>query len=83
MCDGVGITSIVDAVGTPVYVYSADAIRSAYRDIDLAFADYPHRIHYALKANSTLAIARLLRSLGSCADDNSGGEVQVAQRAGF
>ena len=44
---------------------------------------YPHAIHYALKANSTLAIARLLRSLGSSADANSGGEIDVALRAGF
>ena len=82
-CDGVSIQSIVERVGTPVYVYSAAAIRDAYRAIDGAFADYPHAIHYALKANSTLAIARLLRSLGSAADANSGGEIEVALRAGF
>jgi diaminopimelate decarboxylase len=40
-------------------------------------------LHYALKANSTLAIARLLRSLGAGADANSGGEIDVARRAGF
>jgi diaminopimelate decarboxylase len=66
-----------------VYVYSARAIREAYQDIDTAFRDYPHAIHYALKANSTLAIVRLLRTVGSRADANSGGEVQVALRAGF
>ena len=83
LCDGVSVQSIVDRVGTPVYVYSAQAIRHAYQSIDAAFADYPHAIHYALKANSTLAIVRLLRSLGSRADANSGGEVAVALRAGF
>jgi diaminopimelate decarboxylase len=77
------VQSIVDRVGTPVYVYSARAIREAYQDIDTAFRDYPHAIHYALKANSTLAIVRLLRTVGSRADANSGGEVQVALRAGF
>jgi diaminopimelate decarboxylase len=77
------VQSIVDRVGTPVYVYSAQAIRHAYQSIDVAFADYPHAIHYALKANSTLALVRLLRSLGSRADANSGGEVAVALRAGF
>jgi|SoiMethySBSTD1v2_1073268.scaffolds.fasta_scaffold02729_4 diaminopimelate decarboxylase len=82
-CDGVSIHSIVSKVGTPAYVYSAQAIRDAYRAIDAAFSDYPHAIHYALKANSTLAIARLLRSLGSRADANSGGEIEVARRAGF
>src|SRR5215471_9738451 len=82
-CDGVSIQSIVDHVGTPAYVYSAQAIRESYRAIDDAFASYPHVIHYALKANSTLAIVRLLRSLGSRADANSGGEIRVAQHAGF
>ena len=83
LCDGVSVDSIAERVGTPAYVYSARAIREAYCSLDAAFAEYPHRIHYALKANSTLAIARLLRSLGSGADANSGGEIDVALRAGF
>jgi diaminopimelate decarboxylase len=82
-CDGVSVAAIAEAAGTPLYIYSARAVRDAYRAIDEAFASYPHAIHYALKANSTLAIARLLRSLGSRADANSGGEIRVAQRAGF
>jgi len=82
-CDGVPLAPVAEKHGTPLYVYSADAITSRYRAIDNAFAGYPHAIHYALKANSTLAIARLLRSLGSRADANSGGEVEVALRAGF
>jgi len=83
LCDGVHVQSIVERVGTPAYVYSARAIREAYRAIDEAFAPYPHAIHYALKANSTLSLVRLLRSLGSRADVNSGGELAVALRAGF
>jgi diaminopimelate decarboxylase len=82
VCDGVSIESIVERVDTPVYIYSARAIRDAYRAIDDAFAAHPHRIHYALKANSTLAIVRLLRSIGSAMDANSGGEIDVALRAG-
>jgi diaminopimelate decarboxylase len=82
-CDGVSVQSIVEQTGTPAYIYSARGIRDAYRRLDDAFAVYPHAIHYALKANSTLAIVRLLRSLGSRADANSGGEIAVAVRAGF
>ena len=82
-CDSVSVASIVERVGTPVYIYSARAIRDAYRAIDTAFAAYPHAIHYAMKANSTLAIVRLLRSLGSKVDANSAGEMEVAGRAGF
>ena len=83
VCDGVSVQSIVETVGTPAYVYSARAIRDAYRAIDSAFEGYPHAIHYALKANATLGILRVLKALGSRADANSGGEIQVALRAGF
>ena len=83
VCDGVSVGAILRHVGTPAYIYSARAIREAYNAIDAAFAGYPHAIHYALKANSTMALARLLRSLGSRADANSGGEIEVALRAGF
>jgi diaminopimelate decarboxylase len=79
----VPLADLAAGVGTPLYVYSASVIRERYRAIDDAFASYPHALHYALKANSTLAIARLLRSLGAGADANSGGEIDVALRAGF
>ena len=82
-CDGVPLEPVAAAHGTPLYVYSAAAITARYRAIDEAFAGWPHAIHYALKANSTLAIARLLRELGSHADANSAGEIDVARRAGF
>ncbi len=83
VCDGVPLADLAETFGTPLYIYSAAVIASRYRAIDAAFAPHPHTIHYALKANSTLAIARLLRSLGSNADANSGGEIDVALRAGF
>ncbi len=82
-CDGVPLADIASAEGTPLYVYSASTIAARYRALDEAFRSHPHALHYALKANSTLAVARLLRSLGSGADANSGGEIDVALRAGF
>lgn len=81
--DGVSLSDVADAVGTPAYVYSAGAIRAAFTRLDQAFGAAPHAIHYALKANSTLAIVRLLRELGSRVDANSLGEVDVALRCGF
>ena len=77
------LATIAAAEGTPLYVYSAELLRERYRDLDAAFAGYPHAIHYALKANSTLALARVLRALGSAADANSVWEIEVARRAGF
>lgn len=77
------LEEIAAVAGTPCYVYDARLIRDAYARLDSAFGGYPHSIHYALKANSSLAIVRLLRSLGSAADTNSVGEVEVALRCGF
>jgi diaminopimelate decarboxylase len=79
----VPLSAIAEREGTPLYVYSAPFIRERYREIDDAFGGYPHAVHYALKANSTLAIARLLRDLGSDADANSIWEVDIARAAGF
>ena len=62
LCDGVPLSAIAEAEGTPVYVYSAAVLRERYRAIDNAFGSYPHRLHYALKANSTLAVAQLLQA---------------------
>jgi diaminopimelate decarboxylase len=83
LCDGVPLAAIAAAEGTPLYVYSAAALRERYQAIDGAFGAYPHALHYALKANSTLAIARLLRELGSSVDANSVWEIEVARKAGF
>jgi diaminopimelate decarboxylase len=83
VCDGVALESIARAHGTPLYVYSAESIRRAYRALDEAFAGHPHHIHYALKANSSLAVVRLLRELGSSVDANSIWEIELAMRAGF
>jgi len=82
-CEGVPLSDLAATHGTPLYVYSAAAIQDRYRAVVTAFSDYPHAIHYALKANSTLGIARLVRRLGAGADANSGGEIDVALRAGF
>jgi diaminopimelate decarboxylase len=83
LCDGVPLSAIADAEGTPVYVYSAALLRERYVDLAAGFGDYPHRVHYALKANSTLAIVRLLRDLGAAADANSIWEIELARQAGF
>jgi diaminopimelate decarboxylase len=82
-CDGLSLEEVAATHGTPLYVYSAESIRSAYRELDRAFGRYPHRIHYALKANSSLALVRLLRRCGSAVDANSIGEVELALRAGL
>jgi len=82
-CEGVPLSTVARAVGTPTYVYSANAVREQYARLSAALDGVPFRIHYSLKANSNLALLRLLRSLGAAADVVSGGELFRARRAGF
>ncbi|ODS55705.1 MAG: diaminopimelate decarboxylase [Acidobacteria bacterium SCN 69-37] len=83
VCDEVALDAIAREVGTPCHVYSAALLTSRFAALEQAMASVPHRLHYALKANSTLAIVRHLRQLGAAADVNSAGELEVALRAGF
>lgn len=82
-CEGVPLSKIAAAAGTPVYVYSAETIRDRYRRLDSALAGIPHRLHYTLKANSNRALLRVAREMGSGADVVSGGELGRALAAGF
>jgi diaminopimelate decarboxylase len=82
-CDGLDPEEAARRFGTPLYLYSAAAVREAYLRYDRAFASVPHRICYALKANGTGALLRLLQGLGAGADIVSGGELRAALRAGF
>ena len=81
--EGVALPSIAAAVGTPVYVYSANTIRARYRRLENAFTGVPHHIHFAMKANSNLSVLRLLQELGAGVDIVSGGELYRANEAGF
>ncbi len=82
-CEGVALSEIAAAAGTPTYVYSHAAIEKAYRELDEAFAGLDHLVCYAVKANGNLAVLRSLASLGAGADIVSGGELYRAMRAGF
>jgi diaminopimelate decarboxylase len=80
--EGVPIEDIAEAVGTPVFVYSASKIAETYDALDAAFAGVPHTICYAIKANMNLAVVRLLIARGAGVDVTSGGELFRALRAG-
>ena len=79
----VPLDAIAKTVGTPTYVYSANTIRARFTRLALAFREVPHHIHFAMKANSSLAILRLLRELGAGVDIVSGGELFRAREAGY
>ncbi len=68
---------------TPLYVYSRERLESAYRAYESAFSAVPHRVCYALKANSSVELLKIFASMGAGADIVSGGELKQARRAGF
>ena len=80
-CDQVPLTGLAGSFGTPLYVYSAAAIRSRVHDFDRAFRTVPHTICYSVKANSNLAIVRLLARMNCGFDVVSGGELERVLRA--
>ena len=80
--EDVALPAIATQFGTPCYVYSRAAIAGAYQAFTRAFAERPHLICYAVKANSNLAILNLLARLGAGFDIVSGGELQRVLAAG-
>ena len=73
---------IAEQFGTPVYVYSRQAIELAYRHFTGAFEGCDHLVCYAVKANSNLAVLGLLAKLGAGFDIVSGGELARVLKAG-
>ncbi len=80
-CDGADLTTLADEFGTPLYVYSASQITQRFQLFERAFASRPHTICYAVKANSSLAILRLLAEQGAGFDIVSGGELERLRKA--
>ena len=80
---GSGAFGLASEFKTPLYVYGRERIEDAYRAYEEAFKTVPHRVCYALKANSSLGVLRVFASMGAGADIVSGGELRQALRAGF
>lgn len=82
-CEGVDLASLARREGTPLYVYSAAAIRGRLRALQAALAGLDAGVCYAVKANSNGAILRLMAEEGAGADIVSGGELWRSLRAGI
>lgn len=80
--EGVALETLAKRFGTPLYVYSRQALEDAYQAYDQAFAATPHLICYAVKANSSLAILDLFARFGAGFDIVSGGELARVLAAG-
>ena len=79
----VSLDLIAKAVGTPCYVYSSGAIRAQYAQLKASLRNLDARLHFSVKANSSIAILSLLRELGAGVDIVSGGELFRSIKAGF
>ncbi|WP_017931314.1 diaminopimelate decarboxylase [Robiginitomaculum antarcticum] len=82
-CEDVALSDIAEAVGTPVYVYSAATLARHYDVFAKGFDGTDALIAYSVKANSNLAVLTLLAKRGAGADVVSGGELTRALRAGI
>jgi diaminopimelate decarboxylase len=81
-CEKVPLASLVQRYGTPLYVYSQNTLTQHFRRLDAALTGLDHLICYAVKANSNLAVIRVLADLGSGFDIVSQGELMRVQAAG-
>ncbi len=81
-CEDLRVSDIAAKVGTPFYLYSKNTFTSHFEAIDEAFGEVPHLICYSVKANSNVAIVKMLASEGAGADVVSGGELFRALKGG-
>lgn len=80
--EDVPVLEIAKEFGTPTYVYSRKTLERHFRVFDEALGDHPHKICYAVKANSNLAVLNVLARLGAGFDIVSGGELARVLEAG-
>jgi len=75
-CEDLPLPKLAERYGTPLYVYSAGAIRERLASFEKAFRHVPHTLCYSVKANSNVSILRLLARQGCGFDVVSGGELE-------
>ncbi|MBE9532445.1 MAG: diaminopimelate decarboxylase [Proteobacteria bacterium] len=80
--EGVPISKIAKAVGTPAYIYSKKTLKRHYNAFNDAFSTVDNIICYSVKANSNLSVLSTFAEEGSGFDIVSGGELFRALKAG-
>lgn len=78
---GIRARKLARVFGTPLYVYDAEIIRRQYRELKTQLPEF--EVFYSLKANGSLAVAKVLAQEGAGAEIASDGELVLAQAAGF
>ncbi len=75
-CEGCNLQDLAKDYATPLYIYSKNAILDRWQAYQHAFSDFDATICYAVKANSNLAILKLLADQDTGFDVVSAGEMQ-------
>ena len=78
----VPLTVLAERFGTPLYVYSRQALRDAWGAYQQAAANRNVLVCFGMKANSNLAVLNEFRKLGAGFDIVSGGELARALAVG-
>ena len=81
-CEGVSVGALAETHGTPLYIYSRRTLTDHFARLEAALRPLDHRICFAMKANSNLAVLRTLANLGSGFDIVSAGELRRVIAAG-
>ncbi len=83
--DNVSVKELAQKYDTPLYVMSEKRIRDNYNRIyDALIRNYKYvRLYYAAKANSNLAVLKILQSQGAYLDTVSPGEVFMGLISGY
>lgn len=81
-CEDVPLQRLAAQHGTPAYVYSHGTLTDHFDRLTQALAPLPHRICYAVKANSNAAVLRVFAERGAGFDIVSGGELFRVIKAG-
>ena len=79
---GVAAPDLIARFGSPLYVYEPEILKRQIAHIQRAFGGLPLRPAYAMKANSNLALLRIIADAGFSFDAVSPGEVQLLRYAG-
>jgi diaminopimelate decarboxylase len=81
-CEDLPVSELAEQFGTPLYVYSQNAILQQLKALQTAFAEVEPLVCYSVKANSNLSILRVMAEHGSGFDVVSGGELYRVEVAG-
>lgn len=74
---------IFEGVRTPLYYYDKELLHRTLDEIEACTAGTPMRVHYAIKANPTPELLRIISERGFGADCVSGNEIELAVECGF